>query len=40
MRSEKYGLRYLPLFYADLDEKIIDIIRERKSQNITGDTYK
>ncbi len=37
MRSEKYRLRYLPLFYEDLDEKITYIAEELKNPKAAGD---
>lgn len=32
MHDEKYKLRYLPLFYEDLDEKVTYIVDELKIQ--------
>ena len=37
MHSEKYRLRYLPLFYKDLDEKITYIAEKLKNPKAAGD---
>ena len=37
MRSEKYRLRYLPLFYEDLDEKIAYIAETLKNPKAARD---
>ena len=37
MRDEKYRLRYLPLFYKDLDEKITYIAEELKNPRAASD---
>lgn len=37
MRSEKYRLSYLPLFYKDLDEKITYIAEKLKNPKAASD---
>ena len=37
MRNEKYRLRYLPLFYQDLDEKITYIVGKLKNPKAASD---
>ena len=37
MHSEKYRLRYLPLFYKDLDEKITYIAEKLKNPKAASD---
>lgn len=37
MHDEKYKLRYLPLFYEDLDEKVTYIVDELKNPQAAND---
>ena len=37
MHNEKYRLRYLPLFYKDLDEKITYIVEKLKNPKAASD---
>ena len=37
MLSKKYRLRYLPLFYEDLDEKVTYILEKLKNPKATND---